>query len=77
MTKPVPPKNFSPQAATGDFAAAEDSVSRGDGIAVDGAVFRGDGIAAWRKIAEETAWKDYAAASSEAAELMKLAQKVS
>lgn len=34
-------------------------------------------LAAWRKIAEETAWKDYAAASSEAAELMKLAQKVS
>ena len=52
MTKPVPPKNFSPQAATGDFAAAEGRFPRGDGSAVDGAVFRGDGIAAWRKIAD-------------------------
>jgi TRAP-type C4-dicarboxylate transport system substrate-binding protein len=30
----------------------------------------------WRKVAEESAWKDFAAKSSEAAELMKLAQKV-
>ncbi|MEW9612535.1 TRAP transporter substrate-binding protein DctP [Shinella sp. S4-D37] len=33
-------------------------------------------LAAWRKIAEESAWKDYAAKSSEAADLLKLAQKV-
>jgi TRAP-type transport system periplasmic protein len=30
----------------------------------------------WRKIAEESAWKDYAAKSADAAELMKLAQSV-
>ncbi len=34
-------------------------------------------LAAWRKVAEDSSWKDYAAASTEAAELLKLAQKVS
>jgi hypothetical protein len=31
----------------------------------------------WRKVAEETAWKDFAAKSAEAAELLKLAKQVS
>jgi TRAP-type C4-dicarboxylate transport system substrate-binding protein len=31
-------------------------------------------LAAWRKVAEASSWKDYAAKSTEAAELMKLAQ---
>ncbi|POR46271.1 TRAP transporter substrate-binding protein DctP [Bosea psychrotolerans] len=34
-------------------------------------------LAAWRKISEESAWKDYAAKSTEAAELLKLARAVS
>jgi TRAP-type C4-dicarboxylate transport system substrate-binding protein len=34
-------------------------------------------LAAWRKIAEETAWKDFAAKSTEAADLLKLARAVS
>ena len=33
-------------------------------------------LAAWRKIAEESAWKDFAAKSTEAAELLKLARAV-
>ncbi len=33
-------------------------------------------LAKWRQVAEASAWKDYAARSSEAAELLKLAQKV-
>jgi TRAP-type C4-dicarboxylate transport system substrate-binding protein len=33
-------------------------------------------LAQWRKIAEESAWKDYAAKSSEAAELLKMARDV-
>lgn len=36
-----------------------------------------DAMAKWRKIAEEGPWKDYAAKSPEAAELLKLAQAVS
>ena len=35
-----------------------------------------EAIAAWRKVAEGSAWKDYAAKSKEAAELLKLAQEV-
>lgn len=33
-------------------------------------------LAAWRKISEESAWKDFAAKSSEAADLLKLAREV-
>lgn len=33
-------------------------------------------LAQWRKISEESAWKDFAAKSSEAAELLKLAREV-
>ncbi len=33
-------------------------------------------LADWRKVAEASAWKDFASKSSEAAELLKLAQKV-
>jgi TRAP-type C4-dicarboxylate transport system substrate-binding protein len=33
-------------------------------------------LAAWRKISEETAWKDFASKSTEAADLLKLAQKI-
>ena len=33
-------------------------------------------LAAWRKIAEETAWKDFAAKSTEAADLLKLARTI-
>ncbi len=33
-------------------------------------------LAAWRKIAEESAWKDFAAKSTEAADLLKLARAV-
>lgn len=33
-------------------------------------------LAEWRRVAEASAWKDYAAKSSEAADLLKLAQKV-
>jgi TRAP-type C4-dicarboxylate transport system substrate-binding protein len=35
-----------------------------------------EAIAAWRTVAEGSAWKDYAAKSKEAAELLKLAQEV-
>lgn len=35
--------------------------------------FSNDDLARWRKIAEESAWKDFAAKSTEAAELLKLA----
>ena len=35
-----------------------------------------EGLAKWRKIAEEAAWGDFAAKSSEAAELLKLAKQV-
>lgn len=34
-------------------------------------------LAAWRKIAEESAWKDFAAKSTESAELLKLARAIS
>ena len=34
-------------------------------------------LEAWRKLAEESAWKDYAAKSTEAAELLALAKAVS
>ena len=36
-----------------------------------------DDLAKWRKVSEETAWKDYAAKTTTAAELLKLAQKIS
>ncbi len=36
----------------------------------------GEQLEAWRKVAEASAWKDFAAKSSEAAELLKLAQAV-
>jgi TRAP-type transport system periplasmic protein len=36
-----------------------------------------ENLAAWRKLAEESAWKDYAAKSTEAAELLALAKAVS
>ena len=36
-----------------------------------------EGLAKWRKVAEETAWADFAAKSSESAELLKLAKQVS
>ena len=39
--------------------------------------FSGPELAQWRKIAEESAWKDYAAKSSESADLLKLALAVS
>jgi TRAP-type transport system periplasmic protein len=39
--------------------------------------FSEDALAKWRKIAEESAWKDYAEKSTEAAELLKLALAVS
>lgn len=39
--------------------------------------FDDESLAAWRKIAEESAWKDYAEKSTEAAELLKLARAVS
>ena len=39
--------------------------------------FSTDGLAQWRKIAEDSAWKDYASRSSEAADLLALAKKVS
>jgi TRAP-type transport system periplasmic protein len=39
--------------------------------------FSDEALAAWRKIAEESAWKDYAEKSTEAAELLKLARAVS
>lgn len=39
--------------------------------------FSADDLAKWRKIAEESAWKDYAEKSPEAAELLKLALAVS
>jgi TRAP-type transport system periplasmic protein len=38
--------------------------------------FSADHLAQWRKIAEESAWADYAAKSPEAAELLKLARDV-
>ncbi|KIL97607.1 TRAP transporter solute receptor unknown substrate 4 [Paramagnetospirillum magnetotacticum MS-1] len=38
--------------------------------------FTNDHLAQWRKIAEESAWADYAAKSPEAAELLKLARDV-
>ena len=38
--------------------------------------FTADHLAQWRKIAEESAWADYAAKSPEAAELLKLARDV-
>jgi TRAP-type C4-dicarboxylate transport system substrate-binding protein len=38
--------------------------------------FTAEQLAKWRKIAEESAWKDYAAKSSEAAELLKMALEV-
>jgi TRAP-type transport system periplasmic protein len=34
-------------------------------------------LAAWRKVAEESAWKDFAAKSTEAADLLKMARAVS
>ena len=33
-------------------------------------------LAAWRKISEDSAWKDFAAKSTEAADLLKLAREV-
>ena len=36
-----------------------------------------DDLAKWRALAEETAWKDFASKSTEAAELLKLAKQVS
>ncbi len=36
-----------------------------------------ESLASWRKLAEESAWKDYAAKSTEAAELLALAKAVS
>jgi hypothetical protein len=36
-----------------------------------------EGLARWRKVAEEAAWADFAAKSSESAELLKLAKQVS
>ena len=36
-----------------------------------------EGLAKWRKVAEEAAWADFAAKSSESAELLKLAKQVS
>ena len=39
--------------------------------------FTDEALAKWRKIAEESAWKDYADKSPEAAELLKLARAVS
>ena len=36
-----------------------------------------DGLAKWRKVAEEAAWADFAAKSSDSAELLKLAKQVS
>ena len=33
-------------------------------------------LAAWRKIAEESAWKDFASKSTEAADLLKLARAI-
>jgi TRAP-type C4-dicarboxylate transport system substrate-binding protein len=38
--------------------------------------FTAANLAEWRQVAEASAWKDYAARSSEAADLLKLAQKV-
>lgn len=38
--------------------------------------FTDEALASWRKIAEETAWKDYASKSPEDAELLKLARAV-
>lgn len=43
---------------------------------VEVADFSATDLAEWRKVAEASSWKDYAARSSEAAELLKLAQKV-
>ncbi len=45
------------------------------GVAV--ADFSDANLAAWRKIAEESAWKDFAGKSTEAAELLKMARAVS
>ena len=36
-----------------------------------------DDLSKWRKLAEETAWKDFAEKSAESAELLKLAKQVS
>ena len=33
-------------------------------------------LAAWRKIAEESAWKDFAAKSTESADLLKMARAI-
>ncbi len=43
---------------------------------VEAADFTDANLAAWRKIAEESAWKDFASKSTEAADLLKLARAI-
>ena len=56
-----------------DDAAVAD-VYAAKGVAV--ADFTDAQLGAWRKISEETAWKDFAAKSTEAADLLKLARAI-
>ncbi len=50
-------------------------VYKAKGVGV--ADFTDDNLASWRKIAEESAWKDFAAKSTEAADFLKLARAIS
>lgn len=63
--------------ATAEARKDDDEVARiyaAKGVQV--ADYTNEALAKWRAIAEASAWKDFAAKSSEAAELMKLAQAV-
>lgn len=60
------------EAKRGDGAVAKVYAEKGATV-VD---FSADDIAKWRAIAEESAWKDFASKSAEAAELLASARSV-
>ena len=61
------------EAKKDDFAVADVYAAKGATVAD----FGESNLAKWRAIAEETAWKDFAAKSQQAAELMEAAKAVS